>query len=241
MKRTLIPLLALLAAGPPGGFARMSYCEVTAVRYWPLSEVTRVVIEVSGEFEFHAERAHNPERIFFDVKGIRGRISRVAVSIPRTVDDKLVKKVRVAETQTGVTRVVLDLQSNADYSATQLSNPGPAGGGTAAKGTAALPMVLPHVRPGGHAIFAGPPGLGVLAGARRRHRLPAPLPRRSRRPPPRPQPERSQIRAAPKSQPPERIESGRAAKLASDGSGSLTRALGLKIRRVVLDPGHGGP
>ena len=34
--------------------------------------------------------------------------------------------------------------------------------------------------------------------------------------------------------------SGRAAKLPNDGSGSLTRALGLKIRRVVLDPGHGG-
>ena len=38
----------------------------------------------------------------------------------------------------------------------------------------------------------------------------------------------------------ERVESGHAAKLAGDGPGSLTRALGLKIRRVVLDPGHGG-
>jgi N-acetylmuramoyl-L-alanine amidase len=38
----------------------------------------------------------------------------------------------------------------------------------------------------------------------------------------------------------ERVEGGRAAKLAGDGPGSLTRALGLKIRRVVLDPGHGG-
>jgi N-acetylmuramoyl-L-alanine amidase len=38
----------------------------------------------------------------------------------------------------------------------------------------------------------------------------------------------------------DRPEPGRAAKLSNDGSGSLTRALGLKIRRVVLDPGHGG-
>jgi N-acetylmuramoyl-L-alanine amidase len=38
----------------------------------------------------------------------------------------------------------------------------------------------------------------------------------------------------------ERVEPGHAAKLAGDWPGSLTRALGLKIRRVVLDPGHGG-
>ena len=35
-------------------------------------------------------------------------------------------------------------------------------------------------------------------------------------------------------------EIGQAARRNSDGRSSLTRALGLKITRVVIDPGHGG-
>jgi N-acetylmuramoyl-L-alanine amidase len=35
-------------------------------------------------------------------------------------------------------------------------------------------------------------------------------------------------------------EKGKTAKLTSDGDNSLIRTLGLKINRVVLDPGHGG-
>src|SRR5580698_11020615 len=92
MKRTPIPLLALLAAGQPGPIRGAELLQVTAVRSWSLSEVTRVVIEVNGEFDFRSERAHNPERIFFDVRNSRPQISghRFYSAI---VDDKLVKKV----------------------------------------------------------------------------------------------------------------------------------------------------
>jgi N-acetylmuramoyl-L-alanine amidase len=44
--------------------------------------------------------------------------------------------------------------------------------------------------------------------------------------------------AAPATAPPEEI--GRAARHTSSGGSTLTRALGLKINRVVIDPGHGG-
>ena len=237
MKRTLIPLLALLAAGLPGQIRGEELRQVTAVRCWSLSEVTRVVIEVDGEFEFRAERAHNPERIFFDVGRTRPRIAGHRF-YSANVDDKLVKKVRVAETQTGVTRVVLDLQTNADYSATQLSNPDrlvielrPVG--------QALGLQRP-LRPPEHpqVITQALPLPPVLA--------PSPVPPTgplSSPPPLRPQPETLPQTEPPAktSRNPERVASGHAAKLAGDGPGSLTRALGLKIRRVVLDPGHGGP
>ena len=39
------------------------------------------------------------------------------------VSDKLLKRIRVAETQPGMTRVVLDLESAVEYKASQLSNP----------------------------------------------------------------------------------------------------------------------
>jgi len=239
MKRTLIPLLALLAAGPPGRIRGAELLEVTAVRCWSLSEATRVVIEVDGEFEFRAERAHNPERIFFDVKRSRPRIHGHRF-YSANVDDKLVKKVRVAETQAGVTRVVLDLQTNAEYSATQLSNPDrlvvelrPVGRPlrppeelprpqVVAQNLPPPPILAPSPVPpcgAGLQACAGPPGPAV----------------------PRPHPEAPPAEPQAKlSRNPEHAESGHAAKLAGDAPGSLTRALGLKIRRVVLDPGHGG-
>lgn len=235
MKRTLIPLLALMAAGLPARIRGSELLEVTAVRCWSLSEATRVVIEVDGAFDFRAERAHNPERIFFDVKGSRPRIKGHRF-YSANVDDKLVKKVRVAETQTGVTRVVLDLQSQAEYSATQLSNPD---------------RLVVELRPEAQisrsarvfqdALFP-PAATQTLPPPPILAPTPLPATRPLSTPAPLPQPE-----MLPQTEPPvgisripERAEPGHAAKLAGDRPGSLTRALGLKIRRVVLDPGHGG-
>jgi len=42
---------------------------VTAVRTWSLADATRVAIEVSGPFEYKYDRLHNPERVYFDIKG----------------------------------------------------------------------------------------------------------------------------------------------------------------------------
>jgi N-acetylmuramoyl-L-alanine amidase len=244
MKRTLIPLLALLAAGPPAQIRGEELRQVTAVRCWSLSGATRVAIEVDGEFEFRAERAHNPERIFFDVERSRPRINGHRF-YSANVADKLVKKVRVAETQTGVTRVVLDLQSNADYSATQLSNPDrlvvelrPVG--QTSRSARVLqdpppPQVVTQTLPAPPVLAPSPvPGTG-------------PLPNVSPVAPAASPPMRLQPETQSETEPPakssrttERVEPGHAAKLAGDWPGSLTRALGLKIRRVVLDPGHGG-
>ena len=245
MKRTFIPLLALLAAGPPARIRGEDLRQVTAVRCWSLSEATRVVIEVDGEFEFRAERAHDPERIFFDVQGSRPRINGHRF-YSANVTDKLVKKVRVAETQIGVTRVVLDLQSNADYTATQLSNPDrlvvelrPVGQDSrVARMLQDPPLTPPVVTP----ALPAPPVLAPSPVPRT-----VPLPNGPAAAPAASPALRLQPEAQAETEPPaksirttERVESGHAAKLAADGPGSLTRALGLKIRRVVLDPGHGG-
>jgi N-acetylmuramoyl-L-alanine amidase len=243
MKRTLISLVALLAAGPQVRARGVELRQVTAVRCWSLSEATRVVIEVSGEFEFHAERAYNPERIFFDVSHSRPHIDGRRF-YSKNVDDKLVKKVRVAEPVDGVTRIVLDLEGSADYTANQLSNPDRLVIELRPKGTA---PVAPNIAP--KIVTQALPVPPVLAQSQA-----AP-------PPPVPTPPVLESRgmerlAAPRvaasvlgetraytpitSPTSVAIESAHAAKFPSDGAGSLTRALGLKIRRIVLDPGHGG-
>jgi len=82
---------------------------VTAVRFWSLGDTTRIAIEVSGDFHFKSERLDKPDRLFFDVFGARPEMARHGVeTIP--VDDPIVKQLRVAETQPGVTRVVIDLK-----------------------------------------------------------------------------------------------------------------------------------
>src|SRR5205814_1344110 len=43
--------------------------------------------------------------------------------LTKPVGDKLLKRIRIAETQPGMTRVVLDLESAVDFTASQLSNP----------------------------------------------------------------------------------------------------------------------
>src|SRR5262245_4097354 len=121
MRPTLISI-PLLAATGAICLAQRSPLEVTEVRFWSLSDVTRVAIETSGEFRFRSDRLNNPDRIFFDLVGAKPRTGPKGVQT-RPVGDKLLKRIRIAETQPGMTRVVLDLQSEVDFTASQLSNP----------------------------------------------------------------------------------------------------------------------
>jgi len=44
---------------------------VTAVRHWSQTDVTRVAVEVTGDFLFRTDRLHNPERVYFDILNSR--------------------------------------------------------------------------------------------------------------------------------------------------------------------------
>jgi N-acetylmuramoyl-L-alanine amidase len=96
--------------------------KVTAVRYWSLGDLTRVAIEVSGNFSFKFNRLSDPDRLFFDIAGARPAMVRRGIhTIP--VEDPFIRQIRVAENEPGVTRVVLDLSQAAVISQSQLNNP----------------------------------------------------------------------------------------------------------------------
>src|SRR5579859_4325419 len=120
MRRTLISTLLLASTGAL--CSSSAQLEVTAVRFWTLPESTRVVVETNGEFHFRSDRLYNPDRIFFDVLGAKPRMGVKGIHTT-PVGDKLLKRIRVAETQPGMTRVVLDLESAVDFKAEQLTNP----------------------------------------------------------------------------------------------------------------------
>jgi N-acetylmuramoyl-L-alanine amidase len=179
---------------------------VTAVRFWTLNDATRVVIETTGEFNFTSDRAQSPDRIFFDIKGARLRLgpSKGQHTVP--VGDGLVKQIRVAETQPGVTRVVFDLDSAAEFTASQLSNPS---------------RLIVELRAGLSVPSA--PSVATLPPAAAKLPPPPVLAKATER--------------VENVKPP--LKAPKAASLPS-GSGSMTRVLGLKVGRIVLDAGHGG-
>jgi N-acetylmuramoyl-L-alanine amidase len=204
---------------------------VTAVRHWSMSETTRIAIEVSGSFQYRTDRLHNPERVYFDILNSRPWIEARRL-YSEEIGDRLVSKVRVAETAPGVTRVVIDLVGGAEATTSQLTNPNrliiELRAGTPPPILTAAPALTP------------PPIAIPVAAA------PAPLPAPLVKPPVKPEPVPTVTTAAttaktetPKPDPVP-AETAKAARRTSSGSTSLIRALGLKIGRVVIDPGHGG-
>ena len=107
----------LAAQGSPGAVRT-----VTAVRCWAAGDVTRVAIEVTGDFEIRSDRLHNPERVYYDILQARPMIESRRI-YARTLDDRFVRRIRVAETQPGITRVVLDLNGEVEPTSSMLTNP----------------------------------------------------------------------------------------------------------------------
>jgi N-acetylmuramoyl-L-alanine amidase len=95
---------------------------VTAVRFWSLKGVTRIAIETDGDFELKWDRLDNPDRLFFDLIGTRPKLSDKSITVI-PVGDHLVQRIRVAEPQHDVTRVVLDLASPVESKTSRLDNP----------------------------------------------------------------------------------------------------------------------
>jgi N-acetylmuramoyl-L-alanine amidase len=249
--------------------------KVTAVRFWSLGDVTRVAVEVDSDFKYRSDRLRDPDRLFFDIQGARPQmVDKGTHTIP--VSDAVLKQIRVAETQKGVTRVVLDLEQPAAFTAAQLSNPARLmielrlkdKAAPPAKSVSGVKTIVPESDP-----VVPPPAPVRVKPEPRKFEPPPPAPKLEVKPEPRPQinappptlavfakparlpgalprnlPPPAELKAAApgkltdtKSPEPKITASvPQPAKRNSNGDRSLTRVLGLKLGRVVLDPGHGG-
>ena len=70
-----------------------------------------VSIRGDGELRYKAFRLENPSRLVLDLDGVRNAAKRSSV----TVDDDIVKGVRVAQFQPTIARVVVDLKGRTEY------------------------------------------------------------------------------------------------------------------------------
>jgi N-acetylmuramoyl-L-alanine amidase len=304
-------LCATLAGVVSFGATPKTEGKVTSVRFWSLGETTRVAIEVSSEFKYKFERLTNPDRLFFDIQGAKPEIADKRMHVI-AVGDALLKQIRIAETQPGVTRVVLDLAQSAEFTASQLSGPDrlmievhlkdrtapPAtistsgvkslidspvraieadlvASGASTQYAAPTPYIAPPAPPPAAVIlkpestpktFEPPPLRPDPPKPEAKAEL-IPLPSfatisrtpRNPLPPPSVKPdatlvsEARAISARPANVPrpkdpapdlsvlaPDTSKEPLPAQAGAGGSRSLTRVLGLKLGRVVIDPGHGG-
>lgn len=278
----------LIAAVLPAGDRIEAH--VTAVRFWSLGDVTRIAIESDGDFSIRSDRLENPDRLFFDLVGAKPNLGTKGITVI-PVSDALVRQIRVAETQHGVTRVVLDLERSAEATTSHLDNPNRLIIEVRASGTAPAPAT-PASKPPieaevvdstksdstksdsttpAYRTFTPPPAptpLDLSAGRAAPVSIDPPPPMAAARPGvaseaanviPRlaPPPVRaapaallakvntpaaaSVIPPAPAIVPTSAPEAtALPAKRNSSGGRSMIRVLGLKVGRIVIDPGHGG-
>jgi N-acetylmuramoyl-L-alanine amidase len=94
---------------------------VTGVRHWSTPDYTRVAIDIEKEVKFGSQRISDPDRIFFDLRDTT--LASTLVGKTFDVDDGFLKKIRVAESQPGRTRIVLEVDDLARYDAFLLPDP----------------------------------------------------------------------------------------------------------------------
>ncbi len=263
-KRSLMRIGSLLAlALAPVPYAVCADpLAVTAVRFWSLSDVTRIAVETNGPFSFESNRLYQPDRMFFDLRGARTDINNGSMlAIP--VNDPRVRQIRVAENQPSLSRIVVDFAPgvNVDVATSQLSLPNRLMVEVRQKGAISRPPAVPAIaepQPPQLTVNTPAPAPPIVEAVKEaapsvpaRQESPAEVVRKDEAPslaaaanallPP--ANAAATVPNPPATTPaPDKIMSGAPQQARSDSLGdrSLTRVLGLKIRRVVIDPGHGG-
>lgn len=224
---------------------------VTNIRHYSTSNYTRVVIDVDGEVQFDQNRLKAPDRIFFDLKGSRLSSTLLGKSFP--VEDGFLREIRAAQFQASVVRVVLDLGKVQDYTVFPLYDPFRLVIDVYGVVTTAEKTPPEERLPSGSPKIPAPETSGKEEGGRTTRegtKEPRTGEKETSKTEPSEPPAETSKAKAPSRTPPSRGKvlgadtkaaiAPHTARPNSDGSISLTRSLGLKIGKIVIDPGHGG-
>ena len=214
------------------------------------NEATRVIIDLEDTVQYTSARIMHPDRIFFDLHSARltPEVARGNVQVA----GGLLTGVRVAQNQAGVVRVVLDVNGVKDYAASLLSNPpqlviflysSNRGGTTMRAGKSKSPQ--PQGEADEPAGDAGNPS-GNSGNVKSVSAKNPPVDPGASPAPDSPKNANSGARNSRGNQlsssnaKPDLIRPSTTPQPTRSGQSTLTRALGLKIGRIVIDAGHGG-
>ena len=181
------------------------------------ADETRVTIELDDTVRFTSARIKNPDRIFFDLHSARLTPEVARGNIQVTGD--LLSAVRVAQNQAGVVRVVLNVNGVKDYAASLSGNP-----------PHLVISLFSSVNRGGTTLRAGKSRStkpqADNEGATEDARAGAS--------------DAGNVKTVSANTKPDLVRPATTPQPTRDGQSTLTRALGLKIGRIVIDAGHGG-
>lgn len=225
-----------------GNSSQRKFVRVTSIEHKSADEYTRITVNLEQDVQFLSERISNPERVFFDLKNAQ-LPSRLNGS-SEDIDDGRVKKIRVAEYKPGRARIVIETDGRQSYNASLVLNP---------------PRLVIDVHDSACTTDDCAPQRVVSASTRMSSTAAASIPKKviveadAEDPPSdtdEPAPAPKLASSKPEKKNPLSPNSRHKTQLASvpvreaqptaDGDRSLIRTLGLKIGKIVIDPGHGG-
>ena len=234
---------------------------ISVIRYWNTEDYTRLVIDTEREVKYIEGRLDNPTRVFIDIQNVR--LSPALTGKTVVLNDGYVSKIRLGQSKETVARVVLDMGSFNNCQVLRLSNPSrivvdvqglakreqsKTGANAAWRVQHGEPLadeigLQTALQKGG--VAKTPVEKSVIAKAAEPPTLNEPIPSKQERskPPADTIVKIEEIKKVTPGEAPREKESkniARSSALKSDGTRSLIRTLGLKVGRIVIDPGHGG-
>ncbi|HXQ25434.1 MAG TPA: N-acetylmuramoyl-L-alanine amidase [Candidatus Acidoferrales bacterium] len=216
---------------------------VTDIRTWNSQDSTRIVVALNDTIQYNAARISSPDRIYFDL--YKAKLGPKLPGKTLDVQSGLLKSVRVAQNKQSVVRLVLDVNGAKDFSTFLLTNPyrlvidvHSEAAMNAKRTSAPAPSSEAPVNPAAEkpaasslptketvSVVTVSRGAGISPLAKAAAKVAA----KTSSPASKPNANKT-VAVQPPTEP----------KPTRDGERSLTRALGLKISRIVIDAGHGG-
>jgi N-acetylmuramoyl-L-alanine amidase len=258
-KKELAPQIAARARDSSADDAPAKNTESLRIQHIRCSTTpdgTEVVIDLEDTVQYISGRIADPDRIYFDLSG--ARLSPALLHKKIQVTGALLSQVRIAQKPGGVVRVVLDVNGVKDYAASLMRKPsrlvielyGPNGPRNApvqtakanapARENSSLEQTDKPATTDTHRSSDPPPATSTSNAPLAEQMPTQPVP-----PPVKPLPAPVKVlnarsNKAGTASKPDLVEPPVAPVPTRDGQATLTRTLGLKIGRIVIDAGHGG-
>ncbi len=242
---------------------KLSSSSVENIRYWEAPNSVRVVVDLSAEADFKQGEAKSPDRVFIDIA--QSRLNSALIGKPLPVGSGLLQQIRVGQYDASTVRVVLDVGDIGRVTSFALHDPErliidvvgadsksttPATTTPTTSTVAESPKSTPTLMVAAPNIDAAPAPAPAAKAAPVVEKK-APVAKTASKSATKAKAKVDADEVAKKVETdatPTKVEAKPAeddvkiipAKPAGNGDRSLIRSLGLKLQRVIIDPGHGG-